>query len=467
MRTLYSFCFFLFVFLFASLQFVEACSCMSAGPPCQSFWNTDTVFSGQVVEIKDTPVKPAAKADDKQAFVFPTRTVRFAVGEYFRGTAEKSVEIETGMGGGDCGIAFENGQSYLVYAYRNKETGKLGTGICTRTQVLSKASEDLEYFRGLKDAKAGGTVYGKVTKYLVRKSDDEYKPNPPLQNILLTFAGNGNQYKATTDDKGEYRLSNLAAGEYSLSIKVPEGMWGFEKEEKIKVPDKGCVVTYHALSTKTFLSGKILNEEAAPAAKIMVSLIPLDQINERYQKDTHFDFTDEEGRYTFKSIPDGTYYLGVRIDRSNETTFPYPRTFYPGTTDLKNAVPVTISEGQTIENFDFALSKKLTTRTIRGTVTMPDGKPAAKAYICIEEVEYSEGSTCGGGVGTDDKGQFIFTAMNGLRYLIRSHINIQNNQRHAEPLEIPADGDVSGVKLVITEAGGSCEKCRTWKRRKN
>jgi hypothetical protein len=93
--------------------------------------------------------------------------------------------------------------------------------------------------------------------------------------------------------------------------------------------------------------------------------------------------------------------------------------------------------------------------------------PAAKAYICIEEVEYSEGSTCGGGVGTDDKGQFIFTAMNGLRYLIRSHINIQNNQRHAEPLEIPADGDVSGVKLVITEAGGSCEKCRTWKRRKN
>lgn len=72
-----------------------------------------------------------------------------------------------------------------------------------------------------------------------------------------------------------------------------------------------------------------------------------------------------------------------------------------------------------------------------------------------------------GGVGTDDKGQFIFTAMNGLRYLIRSHINIQNNQRHAEPLEIPADGDVSGVKLVITEAGGSCEKCRTWKRRKN
>ncbi len=107
---------------------------------------------------------------------------------------------------------FERGQSYLVYAYRNKETGKLGTGICTRTQLLSKATEDLEYFRGLKDAKSGGMVYGMVTKYLVRKSNDEYKPNPPLANILLTFSGNGNIYEALTDEKGEYRLSNYRGG---------------------------------------------------------------------------------------------------------------------------------------------------------------------------------------------------------------------------------------------------------------
>jgi len=466
MRLILSSCFFLFVFLVASPVFVEACSCMSSGPPCQSFWNTDVVFSGQVTEIKDNPVKPASDGDNKFASMFRTKTVRLAVNESFRGSEEKTVEIETGRGGGDCGFAFENGQSYLVYAYRNKETGKLGTGICTRTQLLSSAGEDLEYFRGLKDAKAGGMVYGKVTKYLARKSDDEYKPNPPLQNILLTFTG-GSQYSATTDEKGEYRLSGLPAGEYSLRLKVPEGMWGFEKEQKIKIPDKGCAVTYHALAAKTFLSGRILNEEAAPAAKIKVSLVPVEQINERYQKDNHSEYTDEDGRYTFKSIPDGTYYLGVRLDRLGEDSFPYPRTFYPGTTDLKNAVPVTISEGQVIENFDFSLPQKLSNRTIRGTVLMPDGK-AAKANICIEEVEYAEGSMCRGGIETDEKGQFTFTAMNGLRYLIRAYINTTNgHQRHAEPVEVAAKGDVSGVKLVVTEEGGSCEKCRTWKRIKN
>jgi hypothetical protein len=399
--------------------------------------------------------------------MFRTKTVRLAVTESFRGIEERSVELETGLGGGDCGFAFETGQSYLIYAYRNKETGKLGTGICTRTQLLSKATEDLEYFRGLKDAKAGGTVYGKVTKYLIRKSDDEYKPNPPLQNIRLTFLGNGNSYEALTDEKGEYRLSNLAAGEYKMRVKVPEGMWGFEKEQTIKIPDKGCAVTYTALATKTFLSGKIQTDEAAPAAKIAVNLIPVEQIGERYQKDTYFAYTDEQGRYLFKEIPAGTYYLGIRLDRSGDPDLSYPRTFYPGTTDLQNAAPITITEGQVIENFDFALGKKLTTRKIRGVVLMPDGKPVAKARLCIEEVEYSESSSCRNGIETDAKGQFSYTLMNNLRYLIRAHITIQTNQRHAEPVEIAANGDVSDVKLVITEANGSCEKCRVWKRNKN
>ncbi|HXH68884.1 MAG TPA: hypothetical protein VNI60_00915 [Pyrinomonadaceae bacterium] len=467
MRQIVSSCVFLFTLFFVSPAIIEACSCIGSGPPCQSFWNTEVVFSGQVTEIKDTPAKPASNGDNEFSSMFRTKTVRLAVTESFRGIEERSVELETGLGGGDCGFAFETGQSYLIYAYRNKETGKLGTGICTRTQLLSKATEDLEYFRGLKDAKAGGTVYGKVTKYLIRKSDDEYKPNPPLQNIRLTFLGNGNSYEALTDEKGEYRLSNLAAGEYKMRVKVPEGMWGFEKEQTIKIPDKGCAVTYTALATKTFLSGKIQTDEAAPAAKIAVNLIPVEQIGERYQKDTYFAYTDEQGRYLFKEIPAGTYYLGIRLDRSGDPDLSYPRTFYPGTTDLQNAAPITITEGQVIENFDFALGKKLTTRKIRGVVLMPDGKPVAKARLCIEEVEYSESSSCWNGIETDAKGQFSYTLMNNLRYLIRAHITIQTNQRHAEPVEIAANGDVSDVKLVITEANGSCEKCRVWKRNKN
>ena len=100
---------------------------------------------------------------------------------------------------------------------------------------------------------------------------------------------------------------------------------------------------------------------------------------------------------------------------------------------------------------------------------MPDGKPAAKALVCLEEVEYSEGSICRGGINTDEQGRFAFTVMNGLRYLVRSHINAANGyQRHAEPVEASgSSGNATGIKLVINEANGSCKKCRLWKRNKN
>lgn len=451
----------LFALLFAFPVSTEACSCIASGPPCQSFWNTDAIFSGQVTEIADTPVK-----SKDSAFPFRTRTIRFTVNESFRGMDEKIVEVTTGIGGGDCGFAFQTGQSYLVYAYRTKEDNKLRTGICTRTRLLSQASEDLEYFRGLKNAKSGGMIFGTVMKRHVRKND-EYKPPTPLEHILLTFQRDGNSYEALTDDKGEYRLSNLGAGEYKVRLTVPNNLWGFEDEQTIKVPEKGCAVASFDLETKTFLSGKILNEQSLPAAKIAVNLIPVDQINERHQKDNLFASTDEEGRFIFRSIPSGTYYLGIRLDRLGSTDLPYPRTFYPGTLDIKNAVLVTINEGQVIENYDFAIPKKLTTRKIEGAVFLPDGKPAAKANICIEEVEYSESSMCRDGITTDDSGHFTFDALSNLRYLLRAHINMKNGQRHAEPIEVSADGNVSDIKLVITEPNGTCEKCRTWKRKKN
>lgn len=456
---------FLFVFFFVAAATVEACSCMATGAPCQSFWTTEAVFSGQVTEIKESSQQVITE-DTKRSFAFPKKTIRFAVGEAFRGANEKILEVETGMGGGDCGFAFETGQSYLVYAYRNRETGKLGTGICTRTQLLAKASEDLEYIRGLKDAPSGGAISGKVVKYLVRKSDDEYKPNPPLENVQITFVGKDNTYEATTDGRGEYRLTGVAAGEYKMRVGVPVGMWGFEKEQTVKLSDKGCVALYTALSVKTFIGGKIKTEDGAILKDIGVNLIPVDQINARYQKDSRYASADEDGNYLFKDVPAGTYYLGVRLSRISETNFPYPRTFYPGTTNLETAAQITISEGQTFENFDFTLAKKLAPRKVSGIVVMPDGKPA-KASVCVEEVEYAEGSMCQNGIETDAQGKFSFVLPDNMRFLIRSHAQFQNNQRHAEPVEVSKNGDVSNIKLVISEPNGSCEKCRVWKRNKN
>ena len=87
------------------------------------------VFSGKVLEVTEDPQTLHV-------------AVRLRVERVWKGSPREVVRIFTGRGGGDCGYQFEVGQSYLVYAYKWRET-ELGTNICQRTAKLSEASGDL------------------------------------------------------------------------------------------------------------------------------------------------------------------------------------------------------------------------------------------------------------------------------------------------------------------------------------
>jgi len=51
------------------------------------------------------------------------------------------VLITTGRGGGDCGVPFEEGSSYLLYLAQVKPK-VFETNICMRPQTLEHATED-------------------------------------------------------------------------------------------------------------------------------------------------------------------------------------------------------------------------------------------------------------------------------------------------------------------------------------
>ena len=133
-----------------------ACDCRGEGiKPCQEYWRADVVFIGTVATIRTVPKKEGA-------YEFRRQLVTFAVGEAFRGIRSGQADIFTG--GGDCGYSFKTGETYFVYAYRNKEDGTVSTSICTRTRPLAQATEDLSYIRALASAVAGGVIFGKVQR---------------------------------------------------------------------------------------------------------------------------------------------------------------------------------------------------------------------------------------------------------------------------------------------------------------
>ena len=145
----------------------EACSCVGPLPACQGVWMSDAAFVGRVVNITNVE----DEQEPRRAFL-RSRRVTLEVLEQFRGEnllvprdGASGVEVFTGQGGGDCGIAFKKGESYLVFANASKGATPtlLETGLCNRTRELSRAQEDSPYLRALATSPPrGGRVYGYI-----------------------------------------------------------------------------------------------------------------------------------------------------------------------------------------------------------------------------------------------------------------------------------------------------------------
>jgi hypothetical protein len=142
------------VTLFVSRN-ATGCSCAPPEPPSEAVREAAAVFVGEAIDANtphlsrtwllikglsarwfDTP-----KPSDSN-FAAADRRYTFRVERAWKGPPLSEFVIITGDGGGDCGIPFELGKRYLVYAY--DYGGFYYTGMCTRTTPLQYAKPDLD-----------------------------------------------------------------------------------------------------------------------------------------------------------------------------------------------------------------------------------------------------------------------------------------------------------------------------------
>ena len=106
------------------------CSCTEPPPPEEAFEDADIVFSGLVTNIV---------LDDSGYYY----EVTFQVIDVWKGEGLEEITLLTETYSDTCGYYFQINYEYLVYAY-NYNWG-IYTNICTRTNLLEYASEDLEF----------------------------------------------------------------------------------------------------------------------------------------------------------------------------------------------------------------------------------------------------------------------------------------------------------------------------------
>jgi hypothetical protein len=148
---------FLLALCLVPVRSVFGCSCGGPGLPAKSYAHADLIFIGTVTDQTDrftfwrkgwsvlrhlAGAKPEFDMDEyarTQGFEYS-----FAVDRMWRGTPARTTSVLTGRGGGDCGVPFERGETYLVYAHCHKQ-GDCFTIICSRTRSVEHAAEDLQY----------------------------------------------------------------------------------------------------------------------------------------------------------------------------------------------------------------------------------------------------------------------------------------------------------------------------------
>lgn len=459
-----------------------ACSCAGAPTPCAAFRSTPIVFAGLVVSIDERKTEISRLGE--------TGTIRtglvahFAVEESFKGIGSKEVDVATGGGHGDCGFDFRVGERYLVYAYPTEgealesavartvtgdpqepsRPGRLQTNICTRTDQLSRAQDDVELIRALIAGKPQTRIFGTVSEAVRKLGTYEYDIDPigPVVGTAIIVEGEKGKFETRTDSAGHFVIKDPPPGTYAVRLVYPPHygpLFPFGNVDSVEVTREDCSAeANYTLQVDGRIGGRVFEGESKVVNRqVQVSIVSLATADNAIPLvESRSEYTDEQGRYEFDGVPPGTYLLGVSIADVPSKNTPYSRTYYPNSSDRSAAMTIRLEKGQKLTEMDFHLSPRLAERSLTGVVLLANGKPASGADVRIYDIDDPEDRVFGFDAETDAQGRFTIPCLSGRRYRVHAYLSedyLAGTGVQSIPLEVDSASDARPLTLVLSQPG--------------
>lgn len=170
--------------------------------------------------------------------------------------APESFDVWTPFG--DCGVDFQTGETYLVYAASDEESGVLETDSCTRTRRLTDAGDDLAYLYFFKDHKnPAGRLEGFTTFDPLYQVHQANRPDPdridqPAAGVVVELKSPAGIRYTIANGYGQFAFDALGAGEYQVSAYAA----GFPETVKLLAGPKTFRTEARACVSQTLLIPK-------------------------------------------------------------------------------------------------------------------------------------------------------------------------------------------------------------------
>ncbi|HYE74825.1 MAG TPA: carboxypeptidase-like regulatory domain-containing protein [Blastocatellia bacterium] len=212
--------------------------------------------------------------------------------------------------------------------------------------------------------------------------------------------GQRSPHQVVSDANGNYRISGIVPGDYTLSVLDPEfvivgelttGLRGklfhLNSGEKIANADlelkRGGVIT-----------GRVTDSTGQPLVRERIELTKLRADGQPQPSPFNYPalkMTDEHGVYRIVGLPEGRYLISIGTSPQPHTDRPltnpstHIKTYHPGVTDPAQARVVIVSAGLEIPDVDISVAKANRTHEIHGRVIAAEtGTPVSGVEILYQ-----------------------------------------------------------------------------------
>ncbi|MDQ3011983.1 MAG: carboxypeptidase regulatory-like domain-containing protein [Acidobacteriota bacterium] len=434
-----------------------ACSCIHSSP-CKEFGRAKLIFVGRMIEGSE---KIWAGKDKRGIEVFyEAGMVRFAVDEVFKGDRVSEIILTVSSNKNtSCEYSMARGEKYLVYAY--ERDGKLATGVCTRTVLVSdgQTKEDLEFLRNPPVPGSGGKLSGRIWSA-------EGGAAKPMADVKVNVTGEGKRsLDTTTDQEGEFQLAGLQPGKYKVEPVWPKHYANYYPNKEIEIFDQSCSEVGFEAKIDGRVEGRTLDAKGRPASVT----IYLEPVEPKTIFDAQLGISDEDGNFEINGMPPGRYLLYFTLRSGNSEK--EKKYFYPGTWNRGEATVIDLPIGQRLSGYEFQPPPNFLVRTLEGKVTWADGSPAANVEVLLlcprnahpggYVLEFGAVQT-----KTDETGHFKLQGFAGNIYWLEArggNLSLEDAGKggsHSPSRRLLLQKDLSNLNLVLSSPGFFGKGCK-------